>query len=161
MEGTTVATIVVGVDGSPESKKALRWALDEARLRGAGIEVVHIHQSASVWFPYGDTLAVSMTEAIAAEYEEAQRAAGEQAKELVDTMIDELGDTGGVRVEPVLVADANPASTLVERSREADLLVVGSRGRGGFAGLLLGSVSQQVASHAHCPVVIVSDRTAG
>jgi nucleotide-binding universal stress UspA family protein len=77
------------------------------------------------------------------------------ARAALDATLDEaIPDTGDVNVERRVVEGA-PAAVLVDESRDADLLVVGSRGRGGFAQLLLGSVSQQCAHHANCPVVIV------
>jgi nucleotide-binding universal stress UspA family protein len=134
--------IVVGVDGSPESRAALRWAVAEARLRGARLEAVH------VWsFPIvpGRELGPSYVIPI----EELR----EDAKETLDLVLAEEG-VEGVNVERAVV-EGNPADVLVEAAREADLLVVGSRGHGGVAGLLLGSVSRQCAHHAACPVVIV------
>jgi nucleotide-binding universal stress UspA family protein len=140
--------IVVGVDYSDGAKAALRFALEEAKLRQAKLRAVHAWQfSGHLGAPglegsypgFGGELEV-MRGAAEAEFEAALRefAAG----------------TPGVEVERRIV-EGSPAGVLVEESRGADLLVVGSRGRGGFAGLLLGSVSQQCAQHAACPVVIV------
>ena len=137
-----MGAIVVGVDGSEESKLALRWALDEARLRRA--ELVCVHAWSYPVLTSGGLLPVTA---------DIVDSLGEQAAKLVDDLLAEL-DTSGVAVRKVVVEGA-PAALLVDAAREADLLVVGSRGHGGFAGLLLGSVSHQCANHAACPVVIV------
>ncbi len=136
--------IVVGVDGSEGAADALRWAAEEARLRGATLDVVY------AWaFPYLSE--VSTVAVLNVDYEK------EAAELLAGVVRDTLGDDPAVPVEQVAVQDA-PAHALTTRAEGADLLVVGSRGRGGFTGLLLGSVSQQVAHHAPCPVVIVPHR---
>jgi nucleotide-binding universal stress UspA family protein len=135
--------IVVGVDGSEQSKAALRWALDEARLRGASLRVVH------AWWAY--PAFVPGAPIIATEWEELR----ESADEFVESFVAEvLGEPDDVEITAVAV-HGTAAPALVEASQEADLLVVGSRGLGGFTGLLLGSVSQQCAHHAPCPLVIV------
>jgi len=138
--------IVVGIDGSPESMLALRWALAEAKLRGVALRVVH------TWaYPYiaaGPALDPVLDADI---IDNAERVAEGVAR----SQLDELGDARvGVDIERSIVEGA-PAPALLEAAEGADLLVVGSRGRGGFTGLLLGSVSQQCAHHAPCPVVIV------
>ncbi len=130
--------IVVGVDGSEGAQQALEWAVDEARSRQATVEAVYAwHQ-----------LAVAPTH-IAGDV---AYFAG-KAMEVVDAAL-ASADTAGLDVERKVIA-GSPAQALLHESRKADLLVVGSRGRGGFTGLLLGSVSQQVAHHARCPLVIV------
>jgi nucleotide-binding universal stress UspA family protein len=135
--------IVVGVDGSDESKEALRWAIDEARLRDASVRVVY------AW--WAQPVLVPGSPVIAADWELLRRSAEEFVEEFVDRAVDEPTD-----VEVAVVAThGTPADVLVRASKDADLLVVGSRGHGGFAGLLLGSVSQQCVHHATCPVVIV------
>jgi nucleotide-binding universal stress UspA family protein len=143
-ERLTVGTIVVGVDGSPGAELALRFAAGEAKLRGADLRVV------TAW--HVPTMAYSGGFAAAAidptEFEKSARAGLEQT---VRALADELT---GLKVEQV-VELGQPAELLVEQAKGADLLVVGTRGHGGFAGLLLGSVSQQCAHHAPCPVVIV------
>jgi nucleotide-binding universal stress UspA family protein len=134
--------IVVGVDGSEESLRALRWALDEARLRGAPLECVH------AW-----SLPVVTSGGLLPITEGLVETLGEEAAKRVDVLFAGL-DTEGVEVEKNVV-EGPPAAVLVDAARDAELLVVGSRGHGGFAGLLLGSVSHQCAHHAACPVVIV------
>lgn len=135
--------IVVGVDGSAGSAKALEFALREARLREASVKAVLVwHVPAAVYGGGGLAPAVIDQD----ELEEGARA----------RLDDLLGAAArdGVELEGV-VREGQPAEVLVEEAREAELLVVGSRGLGGFRGLLLGSVGQQCAHHAHCPVVIV------
>lgn len=145
-------TIVVGVDGSPGSKAALRWALAEARLRGTALEAVH------AWMPPYVAAGLGLAPVIDEEYLRAHR---EKAEEMLDTVLAEVADEAkGVDVRRV-VAEGPAAQVLVERAAGADLLVVGSRGLGGFAGLLLGSVGQQCAHHAPCPVVIVRPHEQG
>lgn len=159
-EGIPVSRMVVGVDGSEHAQAALRWALDEAATRGAVLEVVHAYDRVPYWQFYaeGGVMSASLSQTIEDEVASAEKAAAEAARATIDRMIQDLDDTRGVEIEAVTIADNNAAGALIERSAEADLLVVGSRGRGGFAGLLLGSVSQQCASHAKCPVVIIGER---
>jgi nucleotide-binding universal stress UspA family protein len=146
--------IVVGVDGSDGSREALRWAAGEARSRGSSLEVLYTYERGSVGSPYvyDETMGVEVWQQAREEVEAATRHAAIRAQALVDGMVGELT---GVEVEAIAIESQHPAEALVERSRDADLLVVGSRGRGGFKRLLLGSVSQQCAHHAECPVVIV------
>jgi nucleotide-binding universal stress UspA family protein len=141
--------IVVGVDGSPASRAALEWAVAEARLRHATLEVVHAWEfPAFVLTTYGGaTLPVVAPEDL-------ERAARELVARTVAGM---AGADPVLRLETTVVR-GHPANTLVEAAKGADLLVVGSRGHGGFTGMLLGSVSNHVAHHATCPVVIVRHR---
>lgn len=133
--------IVVGVDGSQPSGEALRWAIDEARRRGAAVEAVHAwHQPFVAGYSTEGALDLGPYE--------------DEARTLLDAAVEALGDTGAVPVDRKTVC-GGAAGALVEAAKGADLLVVGSRGRGGFSGLLLGSVSQQVVHHAPCPVVII------
>ena len=140
-------TIVVGFDGSHEARAALDWGLDEARLRGAKLRVVHAWSLTPV--------------AVASVGPGAFPSSGDidslesASRELVTSAAGELAAREpGVPIEPKLVR-GGAAQALLDEAETADLLVVGSRGHGGFAGLLLGSVSHQCASHAACPVVIV------
>jgi nucleotide-binding universal stress UspA family protein len=134
--------IVVGIDGSPGSREALRFALEEARLRGSSITAV---------FAWSLPLAVDAPGGLMPELVADFQA---EATEELQAVVAEAGDLAGAPVEQVVVEGA-PAKRLLEAAKDAELLVVGSRGRGGFTGLLLGSVSQQCAHHAPCPVVIV------
>ncbi len=137
--------IVVGVDGSECSHSALRFALEEARTRKAKLRVVvvwHVPLAAygAGWAPPPPHLSEDADAAAKEVLAEALRIAKE--------------DGGRVEIEPI-AREGQPANVLVEESRAAELLVVGSRGRGGFRELMLGSVSHQCALHARCPVAIV------
>jgi nucleotide-binding universal stress UspA family protein len=164
--------IVVGVDDSPGARKALAWAVAEARIRGAALTVVHVHKpdelNAPLYFPSEHTgpgpLPGTAEEPSAAELEtvlEAQEvlreAGAARSGKLIDGLVGEAG-TAGVEVRSTVVENRHPADALVEMSSEADLLVVGTRGRGGFGGLLLGSVTHALVLHATCPVVVVPSR---
>ena len=137
--------VVVGVDGSDEAKAALRFALEEASLRGATLRIVHVWTLPTAPGAFGIAAPPS------ADYLEHLRA---EAERVVDHVLSEVPAGDRPPIERRVVQGA-PSPVLIEASQDADLLVVGSRGRGGFAGLLLGSVSQQCAHHATCPVVIV------
>jgi nucleotide-binding universal stress UspA family protein len=137
-----VQRIVVGIDGSEGSQRALLWAVDEARLRDAEIEVVH-----SWHIPYtGGYYAAAAID---------WRPVEKSAQAVLDHAVDGV-ETAGLRhpVTRTLSTDG-PAPAILAAAKDADLVIVGSRGRGGFTGLLLGSVSHQVAHHATCPVVVV------
>lgn len=136
--------IVVGIDGSPASLKAVLWAAHEAKLRNSEIEILHSWSMPFVVDPMAmmpmmfpvEEMVTSANKIVAA------------ATEIV------AGIDPKIRV--VTRVERGAASEhLITAGKLADLLVVGSRGHGGFAGLLLGSVAQQVANHAPCPVVIV------
>jgi nucleotide-binding universal stress UspA family protein len=143
--------IVVGVDHSAGAKAALRFALEEARLRQAALRVVHAWQFGYIGAPGLE----GALPAAGGELEDFRQGAAA----MLDETLGEVGaETDGVEIER-RVDQGTAAAVLVEESRGADLLVVGSRGHGGFAQLLLGSVSQQCAQHAFCPVVIVRDTT--
>jgi len=132
--------IVVGVDGSEAGREALRWAINEARCRNAAVEAVYAwHQPGLMSYGYLSQIDLEPFE--------------EDARKVLDAAVEGL-EVAGVTVERKLLP-GGAANVLVEESKGAALLVVGSRGRGGFSGLLLGSVSQQVAHHAPCPVVII------
>jgi nucleotide-binding universal stress UspA family protein len=136
--------IVVGVDGSDDSVTALRWAFEEAHLRDATVDVIH-----SWHYPYVGDHPLFVAYGVTHEVLE------EAGQAVLDQSIAHAGPPpAGVELQPSL-AQGGAATVLLEAATGADLLVVGSRGHGGFAGLLLGSVSQQCAHHAPCPVVIV------
>ncbi len=142
--------IVVGVDGSSHSDAALRWALREARAHGAALRVV------TAWhYPYTTDIS-GMAPMTVAGMNVAEDARKLQDKALEDALLLEPFPGGAIEIERI-VAQGSAAHVLLDAAEDADLLVVGSRGRGGFTGLLLGSVSHQVASHATCPVVVVRD----
>jgi nucleotide-binding universal stress UspA family protein len=166
-----VAKIVVGVDASPGALRALAWAADEARLRLAPLQVVHAYHAqalaAPLYFPSQEALpgrAVAAggrapqeeTTETLEQRTQFQEAVRRQAEDLLEGLLDEVGETvEGIDVQRRVVEDQNPAEALVELSADADLLVVGSRGRGGFTRLLLGSVSHAAVLHALCPVVVI------
>ena len=139
--------IVVGVDHSEGAKAALRFALEEATLRKAKLRAVHAWQ-------YGSISATGLEGSVPTFGADIKEVANAATTALEATLQGTIPDPGSVEVERRVV-QGRPAAVLVDEAREADLLVVGSRGHGGFAGLLLGSVSQQCAHHAACPVVII------
>lgn len=130
--------IVVGVDGSEGSKCALRWAARQAELTGASLDVVLAWEVPVV--PYG----------VWTGYD-----AGGRAVETLDATVQEILVRSDQSHVVATATEGRPQFTLLEAAKQADLLVVGSRGHGSFASLLLGSVSEHCATHASCPVVIV------
>ena len=135
--------IVVGVDESDSSKNALSWAIREAQLHGAEVVAVHAWSTPAMTGPIPfDGVALDTI-----DWEDEARASLERT-------VKEVANGADIAIQTRLV-NKSASAALVAASDAADLLVVGSRGRGGFAGLLLGSVGQQCAHHAHCPVVIV------
>lgn len=134
--------IVVGVDGSENSLRALRWALNEAQLRGDTVEVVHGWHFPYIADPTG------MVPYPATALDECGTAIVAEALKTV------AAETAGITVTTRIEQGAG-ASPIIEASRNADLVVIGRRGHGGFLTLVMGSVAQQVAAHAHCPVVVV------
>jgi nucleotide-binding universal stress UspA family protein len=137
--------IVVGIDGSHHSDRALEWALREAAIRNAPLTVLTVHRVLAGWEGHGVAYPgdASLTDK-----------ARQAAQETTDKAIEKLGDARPASVTVTAVSGI-PAEALLNASTDADLLVLGSRGAGGFARLLLGSVSSQVTAHAHVPVVIV------
>lgn len=136
--------IIVGVDGSPHSVEGLRWAIGHAeRLGDCTVVAILAWQLPLIAVPG------------AFDQEELE----ERAKRFLNQTVEQLVPRPQVPVERI-VAHAEPTTALVEASRDADLLVVGTRGRNAFKGLLLGSVSQGCAANAYCPVVIVKVRAA-
>jgi nucleotide-binding universal stress UspA family protein len=165
-----VGRIVVGVDASPHARRALAWAAAEARLRQAVLQVVHAYHARNLAAPVyfgsqhtwdatvGAAGAPSPPELSASVHsrEAFEEAVRSQADELLEALLGDLGETmSGVEVQQTVIEDRHPAEALVRLSADADLLVVGSRGRGGFSELLLGSVSHAAVLHAVCPVVVV------
>lgn len=149
-----MATIVVGTDGSPSARQAVDWALGEARLRGAEVRLVH------AWMlPLIDALpepwVIGVPPFGRGEEERVHERIEAAAQALLDDAVNAAREQEpGLSIEGELV-EARPAHALLEAARDAGLLVVGSRGGGGFAGLRLGSVSTQCVQHAGCPVVVV------
>ncbi len=141
MPATAIGPVVVGVDGSDASRDALRWAADYAAMKGLPLKVIIAwHWPTGFGFPI-------------ASLPEDYIPADDAAKILQDTISDVLSGESPVPITTEVV-EGPPAPALVEASKGASLLAVGSRGHGGFAGLLLGSVSEHCAAHASCPVLI-------
>jgi nucleotide-binding universal stress UspA family protein len=137
--------IIVGVDGSGHSQRALEWAMHEAAIRHVPLTVLTVHEAIRGYYGgmavYPDDLART----------EDARAAAQVESDKV------LAGLDGPHPDSVTVKAVHgfPVEELVNASRDADMIVVGSRGAGGFARLMMGSVADQVARHAHCPVLIV------
>lgn len=131
--------IVVGVDGSPASVEALRFAQRQAHLTGATVHAV------TTW-NYPLTYDIPVLDA-----PDWQR----DAEGILDTALKEALPASEADAVVRHVSEGHPAALLLTHAEGAEMLVVGSRGRGGFTGMLLGSVSQHVVAHASCPVVVV------
>lgn len=133
--------IVVGVDGSESSKDTLAWAARQAKLTGMTLTVISAWQDTSIWgrspgwLPGVDPATNTMAA-------------------LNETISEVLGAESGADLKTAVV-EGQPGPTLTEESKTASLIVVGSRGHGEFAGMLLGSVSEFLATHSYCPVVII------
>jgi nucleotide-binding universal stress UspA family protein len=139
MEGTTLGgRIVVGVDGSPASARALRWALNQGDLTGAAVEAVNAWQVPQVPGGLVSTMGVDLSTT---------------SREILRNAVEAVGASPESVTQRTV--QGHPVKVLIDASEGADLLVVGNRGHGGFTGMLLGSVSGQVLAYAHCPTVIV------
>ncbi|MFD3970702.1 universal stress protein [Streptomyces cyaneofuscatus] len=137
--------IVVGVDGSDPSIKALRWAVRQAELTGDTVEAVNSWE-------YPATSWASMMPGLPEDFDP-------QALALVslnEALEEALGAAGAAAVSKIVVI-GNPAQSLLDRAQGASLLVVGARGRSALKATLLGSVSLHVTQHAPCPVTVVRD----
>ena len=139
--------IVVGVDGSASSRAALRWSARQAALTGGTVDAVivrHAPTSTGMIGGFGQSPVETADEGVVAD----------QARATLDAIIAEEikpDDRGRVHAR---VFDGHPAESLMAAAKDADLLAVGSRGHGGFAEVLLGSVSQYLVHHSNCPVII-------
>jgi nucleotide-binding universal stress UspA family protein len=139
-QAARATTIVVGVDGSDSSRQALTWAMNYAALIDAKVDAV-----ISWNYPTGYGMG-----GVASEWNP-----GEDARDLLAKAVTSvLGDDVSVPLTQV-VREGNAAQVLLDETKDAQMLVVGSRGHGGFAGLLLGSVSAHCAEHAQCPVLVI------
>jgi nucleotide-binding universal stress UspA family protein len=138
--------IVVGVDGSEHSRQVLEWAVKEAGLRNASLTVLTVKEVAgSAWTGHKETYPADQAEA------DKMRQAAEEATQKV---VDAVGAPGPASVT-VRAVSGIASQELINASNGADLVVVGARGGGGFARLMMGSVSNQVAHHSTAPVVVV------
>lgn len=137
--------IIVGVDGSGHSQRALEWAMQEAAIRHVPLTVLTVHEAIRGY--YSD-MAIYPNDP--ARTEEARTAAQAETDKV-------LAGLDGSRPESVTVKAVHgfPVEELINAGKDADMIVLGSRGVGGFTRLMMGSVSSQVAQHAHCPVLIV------
>ena len=143
--------IIVGVDGSDASMEALRWAVEEARLRAARLVAVHAWSFVPPQ-PIGDPGMLAVPAGDLPGQLDAERHAREGV--LGEAEAEALSAAPGIELEQKLV-EGDAAEALVAESEYADLLVVGSHGRSGLRAALLGSVSRHVTAHAACPVVVV------
>jgi len=140
MNGNNPDRIVVGVDGSESSLQALRWARHLAEPAGTKIEAITTWQAPvgwndGVWIDIGSPRST--------------------AEEIVGDAVRAVYGDASANGVTTTVVPGSPAATLIEAGKTAAMIIVGSRGHGGFAGLLLGSVSSAVAEHATCPVLVV------
>lgn len=142
-QGQDDRRIVVGVDGSPSSTAALRWAIRQAKLTGCVVEAVIAWQLPT---SYG----------FAPIVDDGLDFAGDAGKVLFEKLNEFAGEDPDVIIRPS-VQEGQAAEVLIRAARGADLLVVGCRGHGGFARALLGSVSQQCLHHSPCPVLVMRD----
>jgi nucleotide-binding universal stress UspA family protein len=144
---TETPLIVVGVDGSDASKDALRWAVHQSELAGAALHAIMCWRVPNTF--YGGGVPGVLERDLAAESQAA-----------FDQLVTEvLGEHGAATLTATAV-EGHAAEELLKASEGAELLVVGSRGRGAFAGMLLGSISDYLVSHAPCPVVVVRHQAA-
>ncbi|TCJ00210.1 universal stress protein [Aeromicrobium sp. IC_218] len=143
-----MSRFVVGVDGSPQSGAALEWAVERARRGGEHLELVHVYETPVVadFFGYQAVLAASVVDDLAA--------AGHDLVEAGRARVEQLAPDVPVTVR---VDSGHPATVLVEASRSADLVVVGRRGLGWAASVLVGSVAHRVTVQSSCPVAVVGE----
>jgi nucleotide-binding universal stress UspA family protein len=140
-ENEGAGRIVVGVDGSENSYRALKWAFKEARLRAVGLRLIHAFNFDAVVGKFPVSLSTEQIE--------------KDAQAFLDRVLTHVREAdAGIDIDGVLVP-GSAARALVEGSRDAELLVIGSRGLGGIAGALLGSVSVACVHHAACPILVV------
>ncbi|BCL16494.1 universal stress protein [Micromonospora sagamiensis] len=138
--------ILVGYDGSPDAAAALAWALDEATRTGQPVRLTYVFE----WLTVGGWIAPGVAPGAWPD-----AAARQQVEQLVQQAVTDAATANPGLTVRGEVFDGPPALMLQERSAEAALLVLGSRGHGGFTGLLAGSTAVSVTAHAHCPVVVV------
>jgi nucleotide-binding universal stress UspA family protein len=138
--------IVVGIDGSEAASRALRWAAEEASERDAELEVVHVWERPQVYAPMG-----------VGAYPIDPQLVQDEARKVLDRAVWEARALAPAVHVCQRLEEGAAGTVLVDAAHGAELLVVGSRGLGGLRRLFLGSVSQQVADHASCPVVILPD----
>ena len=138
-------TIVIGIDGSETANEALTLAAHEARLHDARLRIVVVWQLSSIMYGSGYT----------AFNEDTLNAVRNRAQSIADKAVATVAELAPAVECEAMVLEGQPADTLLGASGDADLIVVGSRGLGGFKRLMLGSVSDQVVHHSVCPVLVV------
>lgn len=158
--------VLVGVDGSEHSKKALRRAMEEAKLREATLEVVYVFEPPRrslaeelIGRPYGlasvGRQPISPDEPAHHPPDPVKAARADALERLGAFVEDVVGDMDGPEPRLNPIPGEHPAEALIAETRDADLLVIGTRGLGGFAGMLVGSVAHQCIQHAHCPLLVL------
>jgi nucleotide-binding universal stress UspA family protein len=143
-------TIVVGIDGSEASREALRWAVEEAKVRDARLVAVHAWSFVPAQ-PLGEP---GMLAVPAGDLAGQLSAESDAATTALDSAVDAASGGAGVEIEKKVVEE-DPGEAIISAAADADLIVVGSHGRTGLKAALLGSVSRHVVDHAQCPVVVV------
>ena len=142
--------IIVGVDGSGHSRRALEWAIREASVRHSPLTVLTVQPPAAVYWGMGAAVPIPYLY----DQDLAEQVL-KMAEEETNSALEKFGPESRPSSVTVRAVVALPAEALLKAAADADMLVVGSRGAGGFRRLLLGSVSTQVTQHAHCPVVVI------
>jgi nucleotide-binding universal stress UspA family protein len=141
--------IIVGIDGSPESDTAVNWAAHDAAIRRLPLTVVHVESPAAATWSQAPILE---------ESPEQQEAEGRSLLAHASAIArDAIADTAQIHITGELLSSSTPVPTLVDQSKDAELIVVGSRGRGALSRSILGSVSAGLIRHAHCPVALIRD----
>ena len=143
--GRAGGRIVVGIDGSAGSSSALEWATHQAELTGCTLTAV----TTWVW---------PATFGVAFSYVPSDYNPSDDAQKVLDAALAPIRSAHPDLAIETVIAEGHPAPILVETSKGAQLLVVGSRGHGEFAGMLLGSVSEHCVTNAHCPVLVFRDK---
>jgi nucleotide-binding universal stress UspA family protein len=138
--------IIVGIDGSAHSRQALEWAVNEAAVRHAPLTVLTVNQAVAGYWTSHVAYPGDM---------QRTKQAREAAQVEADSMLKKAGEESRPASVTVRAVTGLPAEELIAATADADMIVVGSRGAGGFKRLLMGSVSSQVTHHAHCPVVVI------
>jgi nucleotide-binding universal stress UspA family protein len=147
---STMAGIVVGIDGSDHSRYALEWAIKEAALRRTPLTVLSVQQPVTAYWGAGAAVPLP------SPYDPSLvKRVLEVAEEETDKTLEKTAPEFRPPSVTVKAVAGLPAEVLLQATADADMLVVGARGAGGFTRLLLGSVSTQVTHHAHCPVVVI------
>jgi nucleotide-binding universal stress UspA family protein len=140
--------IIVGIGGSAHSRRALEWAVNEAAVRHAPLTVLTVNQAVAGYWTSHTAYPGDM---------QRTKQAREAAQVEADSMLKKAGEESRPPSVTVRAVTGLPAEELIAATADADMIVVGSRGAGGFKRLLLGSVSTQVTHHARCPVVVIPD----